>query len=108
MFLAAPVIQLLWFQDWAKPGPYDQPMVNTLRRKKEPKEAVDTNGSLNGTVPSQPITGSSPPEGARSMNAVPKVSQSVTDAHILLTKVSTFTFGLGKIGSSQELHCGLH
>lgn len=78
MFPAAPVIQLLWFQDWAKPGPYDQPMVNTLRRKKEPKEAVDTNGR-NGTVPSQPITGSSPPQdaqGARSMNAVPKVSQS--------------------------------
>ncbi|XP_051573936.1 protein MTSS 1-like isoform X16 [Myxocyprinus asiaticus] len=70
-------------QDWAKPGPYDQPMVNTLRRKKEPKEAVDTNGSPNGTVPSsQPITGNSPPEdaqGARSMTAAPKVED--TEAH---------------------------
>ncbi|XP_051573931.1 protein MTSS 1-like isoform X11 [Myxocyprinus asiaticus] len=70
-------------KDWAKPGPYDQPMVNTLRRKKEPKEAVDTNGSPNGTVPSsQPITGNSPPEdaqGARSMTAAPKVED--TEAH---------------------------
>ncbi|XP_052002868.1 protein MTSS 1-like isoform X5 [Xyrauchen texanus] len=65
------------WKDWAKPGPYDQPMVNTLRRKKEPKEAVDTNGSPNGTVPSsQPITGNSPPEdaqGARCMTAAPKL-----------------------------------
>ncbi|XP_051577506.1 protein MTSS 1-like isoform X3 [Myxocyprinus asiaticus] len=60
-------------KDWAKPGPYDQPMVNTLRRKKEPKEAVDRNG----TVPSsQPITDNSTPEdaqGARSMTVAPKV-----------------------------------
>ncbi|XP_051577505.1 protein MTSS 1-like isoform X2 [Myxocyprinus asiaticus] len=61
------------WKDWAKPGPYDQPMVNTLRRKKEPKEAVDRNG----TVPSsQPITDNSTPEdaqGARSMTVAPKV-----------------------------------
>ncbi|XP_047667177.1 protein MTSS 1-like isoform X7 [Tachysurus fulvidraco] len=42
-------------KDWAKPGPYDQPMVNTLRKKKEPKEAMDSNGSyqpaLNSTQP---------------------------------------------------------
>ncbi|XP_012693058.2 protein MTSS 1 isoform X6 [Clupea harengus] len=28
-------------QDWAKPGPYDQPMVNTLRRNKEKREPTD-------------------------------------------------------------------
>ncbi|XP_028819370.1 protein MTSS 1-like isoform X5 [Denticeps clupeoides] len=28
-------------QDWAKPGPYDQPMVNTLRRNKEKREPSD-------------------------------------------------------------------
>ena len=32
-------------QDWAKPGPYDQPMVNTLRRNKEKREVVDTNAA---------------------------------------------------------------
>lgn len=30
-------------QDWAKPGPYDQPLVNTLQRRKDKREA-DTNG----------------------------------------------------------------
>uniref|UniRef100_H3CW65 MTSS I-BAR domain containing 1 n=1 Tax=Tetraodon nigroviridis TaxID=99883 RepID=H3CW65_TETNG len=38
-------------KDWAKPGPYDQPMVNTLRRKKdkEPAAVPDINGSVNGS-----------------------------------------------------------
>uniref|UniRef100_A0A3B4C1I7 IMD domain-containing protein n=1 Tax=Pygocentrus nattereri TaxID=42514 RepID=A0A3B4C1I7_PYGNA len=52
------------WKDWAKPGPYDQPMVNTLRKKKEPKEAADSNGSL------QPSPASTLPEDsqkARSM-----------------------------------------
>ncbi|XP_062043994.1 protein MTSS 1 isoform X6 [Lepus europaeus] len=30
-------------QDWAKPGPYDQPLVNTLQRRKEKREP-DSNG----------------------------------------------------------------
>lgn len=36
-------------QDWAKPGPYDQPMVNTLRRKKdkEPAAVPDIHGGVN-------------------------------------------------------------
>ncbi|KAM6909783.1 protein MTSS 1-like isoform 2-T2 [Xenentodon cancila] len=38
------------WKDWAKPGPYDQPMVNTLRRKKdkETPAAVDNNGTITG------------------------------------------------------------
>ncbi|XP_039475404.1 protein MTSS 1-like isoform X4 [Oreochromis aureus] len=37
------------WKDWAKPGPYDQPMVNTLRRKKDKESpaVVDSNGSMN-------------------------------------------------------------
>ncbi|XP_005411011.1 PREDICTED: metastasis suppressor protein 1 isoform X7 [Chinchilla lanigera] len=31
-------------QDWAKPGPYDQPLANTLQRRKEKREP-DTGGS---------------------------------------------------------------
>ncbi|KFV81764.1 Metastasis suppressor protein 1, partial [Struthio camelus australis] len=31
--------------DWAKPGPYDQPMVNTLQRRKEKREP-DLNGGV--------------------------------------------------------------
>ncbi|XP_078028027.1 protein MTSS 1-like isoform X9 [Epinephelus lanceolatus] len=42
-------------KDWAKPGPYDQPMVNTLRRKKDKEmpAVVDSNGSVsNDSSPS--------------------------------------------------------
>ncbi|XP_054446444.1 protein MTSS 1 isoform X8 [Pteronotus mesoamericanus] len=31
-------------QDWAKPGPYDQPLVNTLQRRKEKREADPSGG----------------------------------------------------------------
>uniref|UniRef100_A0A3B3V0S5 MTSS I-BAR domain containing 1 n=1 Tax=Poecilia latipinna TaxID=48699 RepID=A0A3B3V0S5_9TELE len=51
------------WKDWAKPGPYDQPMVNTLRRRKD-KEALggmENNGSTNG--------GNSPPSDQTSISA---------------------------------------
>uniref|UniRef100_A0A0K8RT33 Metastasis suppressor protein 1 isoform 2 n=1 Tax=Crotalus horridus TaxID=35024 RepID=A0A0K8RT33_CROHD len=35
-------------QDWAKPGPYDQPMVNTLQRRKEKREADSPVGAQSG------------------------------------------------------------
>ncbi|XP_048085289.1 protein MTSS 1-like isoform X5 [Alosa alosa] len=35
-------------QDWAKPGPYDQPMVNTLRRNKEKREPREPTSPLAG------------------------------------------------------------
>uniref|UniRef100_A0A663N653 MTSS I-BAR domain containing 1 n=1 Tax=Athene cunicularia TaxID=194338 RepID=A0A663N653_ATHCN len=44
-------------QDWAKPGPYDQPMVNTLQRRKEKREP-----ELNGGAQSGPPV---PPEDAQ-------------------------------------------
>ncbi|XP_032861642.1 protein MTSS 1 isoform X13 [Tyto alba] len=44
-------------QDWAKPGPYDQPMVNTLQRRKEKREP-----ELNGGAQSGPPA---PPEDAQ-------------------------------------------
>ncbi|XP_047216769.1 protein MTSS 1-like isoform X3 [Girardinichthys multiradiatus] len=53
------------WKDWAKPGPYDQPMVNTLRRRrdKQAPAVVDNNGSING--------GNSPPSGQTSISAPP-------------------------------------
>ncbi|XP_066479106.1 protein MTSS 1 isoform X2 [Tiliqua scincoides] len=35
-------------QDWAKPGPYDQPMVNTLQRRKDKRDTDPTGGSQSG------------------------------------------------------------
>nr|XP_016848243.1 PREDICTED: metastasis suppressor protein 1 isoform X4 [Anolis carolinensis] len=35
-------------KDWAKPGPYDQPMVNTLQRRKEKREGDSAGGAQSG------------------------------------------------------------
>ncbi|NP_001127673.1 protein MTSS 1 [Pongo abelii] len=43
-------------KDWAKPGPYDQPLVNTLQRRREKREP-DPNGG-------GPTTASGPPAAA--------------------------------------------
>ncbi|XP_027287428.1 protein MTSS 1 isoform X7 [Cricetulus griseus] len=40
-------------KDWAKPGPYDQPLVNTLQRRKEKREA-DSNGGGPATTGGPP------------------------------------------------------
>ncbi|XP_054897797.1 protein MTSS 1-like isoform X4 [Poeciliopsis prolifica] len=63
--LTATALQHATDKDWAKPGPYDQPMVNTLRRRKD-KEAlggVENNGSVNGgnIPPSSQTSNSAPP-----------------------------------------------
>ncbi|XP_039709895.1 protein MTSS 1 isoform X12 [Pteropus medius] len=36
-------------QDWAKPGPYDQPLVNTLQRRKEKREPDPSGGGPTAT-----------------------------------------------------------
>ncbi|NXI66826.1 MTSS1 protein, partial [Anseranas semipalmata] len=41
------------WKDWAKPGPYDQPMVNTLQRRKEKREP-DLNGGAQSGLPVPP------------------------------------------------------
>ncbi|XP_032921826.1 protein MTSS 1 isoform X2 [Catharus ustulatus] len=41
------------WKDWAKPGPYDQPMVNTLQRRKEKREP-DLNGAAPSGAPAPP------------------------------------------------------
>ncbi|XP_032436878.1 protein MTSS 1 isoform X6 [Xiphophorus hellerii] len=37
-------------QDWAKPGPYDQPMVNTLRRSKDRRDTTDPSSHQSSVV----------------------------------------------------------
>ncbi|XP_036738948.2 protein MTSS 1 isoform X11 [Manis pentadactyla] len=43
-------------QDWAKPGPYDQPLVNTLQRRKEKREP-DPSGGGPAAAGGAPATG---------------------------------------------------
>ncbi|XP_034064481.1 protein MTSS 1-like isoform X2 [Gymnodraco acuticeps] len=54
------------WKDWAKPGPYDQPMVNTLRRKKDKgtPTIVDSNGSLSNNSSLALTSTSAPPLAA--------------------------------------------
>ncbi|NXV75794.1 MTSS1 protein, partial [Atlantisia rogersi] len=42
------------WKDWAKPGPYDQPMVNTLQRRKEKREPDLSNGGAQSGPPVAP------------------------------------------------------
>ncbi|KAM4633133.1 protein MTSS 1-like isoform 2-T2 [Polymixia lowei] len=51
------------WKDWAKPGPYDQPMVNTLRRRKdkETPAVADSNGCAGGDGSPPPATTSTSP-----------------------------------------------
>ncbi|XP_041867737.1 protein MTSS 1-like isoform X2 [Melanotaenia boesemani] len=46
-------------QDWAKPGPYDQPIINTLRRSKDKKEITDPSShqGTGGTTPEEDLQG---------------------------------------------------
>lgn len=56
-------------QDWAKPGPYDQPMVNTLRRKdKETPAAVDSSHSAPPPAPASMSTSAPPPAVLRAQS----------------------------------------
>ncbi|XP_054125877.1 protein MTSS 1 isoform X1 [Melozone crissalis] len=41
------------WKDWAKPGPYDQPVVNTLQRRKDKREP-DANGAAPSGAPATP------------------------------------------------------
>eukprot|EP00063_Salmo_salar_P057897 XP_014032732.1 PREDICTED: metastasis suppressor protein 1 isoform X6 [Salmo salar] len=59
-------------QDWAKPGPYDQPMVNTLRRTKEKRETPDPSSP-------QATTPGDKPQRAKGTNAV--IQREEAEAH---------------------------
>uniref|UniRef100_A0A8C7M0V8 MTSS I-BAR domain containing 1 n=1 Tax=Oncorhynchus kisutch TaxID=8019 RepID=A0A8C7M0V8_ONCKI len=60
-------------RDWAKPGPYDQPMVNTLRRTKEKRETPNPSSP-------QATTPGDEPQRAKGTNAVTKAKEEA-EAH---------------------------
>ncbi|XP_040901109.1 protein MTSS 1-like isoform X3 [Toxotes jaculatrix] len=70
------------WKDWAKPGPYDQPMVNTLRRKKdrETPAIIDSNGSMNNnSSPSSGPASTSTSTPAQAVLQTPVPSASVEE-----------------------------
>uniref|UniRef100_A0A8C0ZWF7 Metastasis suppressor protein 1 n=1 Tax=Castor canadensis TaxID=51338 RepID=A0A8C0ZWF7_CASCN len=62
-----PSSQIPSWKDWAKPGPYDQPLVNTLQRRKEKREA-DPNGGGPSTTGGPPTAAEEAPR-PRSMTS---------------------------------------
>ncbi|KAJ8334477.1 hypothetical protein SKAU_G00401160 [Synaphobranchus kaupii] len=67
------------WKDWAKPGPYDQPMVNTLRRNKEKREQhLDSSSTVMHTEGTTP-TGNEPQRARMTITAMPKAE--AAEAH---------------------------
>ncbi|XP_036394660.1 protein MTSS 1-like isoform X7 [Megalops cyprinoides] len=79
-------------KDWAKPGPYDQPMVNTLRRNKEKRQAADPS-STNTQAGSVPFT-EDDPQRARSMAPSTTPRPEDMEAHEELALALALTRGL--------------
>ncbi|XP_019946853.2 protein MTSS 1-like isoform X2 [Paralichthys olivaceus] len=74
-----PSSQVPTWKDWAKPGPYDQPMVNTLRRKKDKDtpSVIDSNGNMHSDSQSSVLASTSTP--ARAALQTPSSSVSMVE-----------------------------
>ncbi|XP_076158154.1 protein MTSS 1-like isoform X1 [Alosa pseudoharengus] len=65
------------WKDWAKPGPYDQPMVNTLRRNKEKREPTEPTSPLAGEA----STAGEDPQRPRTIHPTSPPKQEDAEAH---------------------------
>ncbi|XP_017289365.1 protein MTSS 1 isoform X2 [Kryptolebias marmoratus] len=84
------------WKDWAKPGPYDQPMVNTLRRSKDRRETPDPISHQGMDV----STAGEEPQGVnRSHSVTSKVDK---EAHEELARVLARGLHLDIHGSSRD------
>uniref|UniRef100_A0A8C6LG11 MTSS I-BAR domain containing 1 n=1 Tax=Nothobranchius furzeri TaxID=105023 RepID=A0A8C6LG11_NOTFU len=75
------------WKDWAKPGPYDQPMVNTLRRRKD-KSAPAVESSIN--------SGNSPPSGSAPAPAVTQTPSLLEERNRILLAHEELTLVLSR------------
>uniref|UniRef100_A0A3Q2DMT2 MTSS I-BAR domain containing 1 n=1 Tax=Cyprinodon variegatus TaxID=28743 RepID=A0A3Q2DMT2_CYPVA len=85
------------WKDWAKPGPYDQPLVNTLRRSKDRRETPDPS-SHQGSDVSTPFE---EPQGIKGSHTVmsPKGDK---EAHEELARALARGLQLDIHGSSRD------
>ncbi|XP_078109526.1 protein MTSS 1-like isoform X5 [Sander vitreus] len=91
------------WKDWAKPGPYDQPMVNTLRRKKDKgtPAVVDSNGSVSND--SRPSSGPASLSTSAPAPAALQTSASVEEKN----RTVGSPFKAGDIEAHEELALAL-
>ncbi|XP_044191331.1 protein MTSS 2-like isoform X5 [Thunnus albacares] len=85
-------------QDWAKPGPYDQPMVNTLKRNKDRRETTDPS-SHHGTDVTTP---GEEPQGVKGSPSVISPKQEDREAHEELARALARGLQLDIHGSSRD------
>ncbi|XP_037549041.1 protein MTSS 1 isoform X2 [Nematolebias whitei] len=94
---AIPSSRVPSWKDWAKPGPYDQPMVNTLRRSKDRRETSDPISHQGTDV----ITAGEEPQGVKGSHSVmsPKGDK---EAHEELARVLARGLHLDIHGCSRD------
>ncbi|XP_039907947.1 protein MTSS 1-like isoform X3 [Simochromis diagramma] len=84
-------------QDWAKPGPYDQPMVNTLKRSKDRRETTDPSSHQGADVTTP---GEEPNRGkGNNTSSSPKVDR---ETHEELARALARGLQLDIHGSSRD------
>ncbi|XP_039977357.1 protein MTSS 1-like isoform X2 [Xiphias gladius] len=85
------------WKDWAKPGPYDQPMVNTLKRSKERRDTTDPSSHQSADV----TTPGEEPQGVKGGHSVmsPKEDR---EAHEELARALARGLQLDIHGSSRD------
>ncbi|XP_056255074.1 protein MTSS 1-like isoform X2 [Seriola aureovittata] len=84
-------------QDWAKPGPYDQPMVNTLKRSKERRETTDPSSHQSADV----TTPGAEPQGVKGSHSVTSPKED-REAHEELARALARGLQLDIHGSSRD------
>ncbi|CAJ1082835.1 protein MTSS 1-like isoform X2 [Xyrichtys novacula] len=83
------------WKDWAKPGPYEQGMVNTLKRNKDKRETTDPNGNNDVTTPGEE------PQGVKRGNSV-MAAKEEREVHEELARVLAKGLRLDIHGSSRD------
>ncbi|XP_062291854.1 protein MTSS 1-like [Scomber scombrus] len=85
------------WKDWAKPGPYDQPMVNTLKRNKDRRETTDPSShhGIDVTTPGEELHGV---KGSHSVTS----HKEDRDAHEELARALARGLQLDIHGSSRD------
>uniref|UniRef100_A0A3Q1CXD9 IMD domain-containing protein n=1 Tax=Amphiprion ocellaris TaxID=80972 RepID=A0A3Q1CXD9_AMPOC len=85
------------WKDWAKPGPYDQPMVNTLRRNKDRRETTDPSSHQGADV----TTPGEEPQGVKGGHSLTS-SKVDREAHEELARALARGLQLDIHGSSRD------
>ncbi|XP_060916146.1 protein MTSS 1-like isoform X1 [Labrus mixtus] len=93
-----PSSRVLSWKDWAKPGPYEQGMVNTLKRSKDRRETSDPSSYQGADVTTTP--GEEPP-GVKGSPSVTSTKED-REAHEELARVLARGLRLDIHGSSRD------